>query len=111
MSRYTGGGAMPGAEADGPVEVTKGGAGQLIIPLGSAAMFGAVADCLPARLGRHRDQRINARCHRSSVSRRSSRNRDGQGGSRTQQDGRNLIVRSGSPSSDPARVPECNSTG
>jgi hypothetical protein len=111
MSLYTGGGAMSGAGADGPVEVAKSKAGQPIITFGSAAVFGAAVGCWRALSGRDRDRRINVRYHRSSISRRSSRYYlDSEGGSHTQEDERNLI-RPGSPSSDTARVPECNSTG
>jgi hypothetical protein len=103
---------MSGTGADGPVAGAKGEADQLIITLGSAAQSGAVVDCLRARLGRDRDRCINVRCHRSSISRRSSRNYlDDQGRSRTREDEKDLIFRSGSPSSDIASVPECNSTG
>jgi hypothetical protein len=112
MFLHAGGDAMSGTEADGPVEGAKGEAGQLTITLGSAAVFGAVGGCLRVRLGRDRDRCINVRYHRSSISRRSSRNYlDDQGRSRTQEDEKNLIFRSGSPNSAIASVPECNSTG
>jgi hypothetical protein len=98
---------MSGTGTGGPVEGAKGEAGQLIITLGSTAVSGAVVDCLRTRLGRDRDRCINVRYHRSSISRRSSRNYlDDQGRSRTQEDEKNLIFRPGSPSSVIASVSE-----
>jgi hypothetical protein len=93
------------------VEGAKGAVDQLIIALGSAVVLGAVGGCLRARLGRDRDRCINVRYHRSSISRRSSRNYlDGQGRSRTQEDEKNLIFRSGSSGSHIASVPKCSAT-
>jgi hypothetical protein len=107
-----GGDAMSGTGADGPVEGARGEVGRLIITSGSAVVFGAVGDCLHAPLGRDRDRCINARRHHSVISGLSSRNYlDDQGRSRSQQDEKDLILRSGSPRSDIASVPECNSTG
>jgi len=54
---------MSGIGADGPVEGAKGEGAQLIITLGSAAVFGAVADCLRAQLGCDRDRCISVRDH------------------------------------------------
>jgi hypothetical protein len=54
---------MSGTGADGPVEGAEGEGAQLIITLGSAAVFGAVADCLRAQFGRDRDRCINVRYH------------------------------------------------
>jgi hypothetical protein len=59
---------MSGTGADGPVEGAKGEADQLIITLGSAAVFGALLGCLRVWLGRDRDRRINVRYQRSSIS-------------------------------------------
>jgi len=59
----TGGDGMSGIGADGPVEGAKGEGAQLIITLGSAAVFGAVADCLRAQLGCDRDRCISVRDH------------------------------------------------
>jgi len=72
---------MSGARADGPVRGVEGGGCQLTITLGSAAVLGAVVDCLRARLRHDRGRCISVRFHRSSISRRSSRNYlDDQGG-------------------------------
>jgi len=102
---------MSGTQADGSVEDADGEAGQLVITFSSAAVLGAVVDWLRARWGRDRDRRINVRYHRSFISGRSSRNYlDDQGRSHAQEE-KNLIFRSGSPTSGIARVPECNSTG
>jgi hypothetical protein len=58
LSLNTGGDGMSGTGADGPVEGAEGEGAQLIITLGSAAVFGAVADCLRAQLGRDRNRCI-----------------------------------------------------
>jgi hypothetical protein len=81
----TGGDGMSGTGVEG----AEGEGTQPIITLGSAAVFGAVADCLRAQLGRDRDRCINVRYHASSISRRSSRNYlDDQGRSRHKKTGR-----------------------
>jgi hypothetical protein len=46
-----------------PVERAEGEGARLITTLGSAAVFGAVADCLRAQLGRDRDRCISVRDH------------------------------------------------
>jgi hypothetical protein len=108
----TGGDGMSGTGTDRPVEGAESEGGQLIITLGSAAVFGVVVDCLSARPGSYQDRCINVRRQRSFISGRSSRTcLDDQGRTRTQEDGKGLIFRSGSPSSDIASVPGCNSTG
>jgi hypothetical protein len=112
MFLRTGGDAMSGTGAGGPVDGAKGGAGQLIITSGNAAMLGAVADCLRAQVGRDRIDVSASAITPSSISRSSSHNYlDDQGRSRAQEDEKDLISRSGSPRSDIASVPECNSTG
>jgi hypothetical protein len=103
---------MSGTGASGPIEGAKGDSRQLIITLGSAAVFGAVVDCLCARPGRDRDGCIKVRRCRLLISGLSSHNYlDDQGRSRTREDEKDLIFCSGSPRSDIASVPECNSTG
>jgi hypothetical protein len=89
------------------VEAAEGEGGQLIITVGSAAVFGAVVDCLPARPGSYQDRCINIRRQRSVISELSSRNcLDDQGRSRMQEGGKDLIFRSGSPSLGVASVPD-----
>jgi hypothetical protein len=103
---------MSGTGADGPVEGAEGEGGRLIITLGSAAVFDAVVGCTRARPGSYQDRCITVRRQRSVISGLSSRDcLDDQGRSRMQEDGKDLVFRSGSPSLGIASVPGCNSTG